>query len=160
MFYFGYIKNDNFAFLAEGDTRITKDFVEITDEQHQQLLEDNSQGMDIVLYGNKVFTAPHRQYIQDGDHFIINENYEQEQAEKEEQLFNQSFFNTSLGYVRRKVTMADGTIRDFLSDILALLEINTPIITYNRDLTQNKVLATKEFINECKQQMLVDFYGE
>lgn len=160
MFYFGYIKNDNFAFLAEGDARITKNFVEVTDEQIQKLLEDNSKGKDIVLYGGKVFTAPHRQYIQENDHFIINENYEQEQADKEEQLFNQSFFNTSLGYVRRKVTMKDGTIRDFLSDILALLKEGTPVITYNRDLTQNKVFATEEFINECKQQMLVDFYGE
>lgn len=97
--------------------------------------------------------------VQDGK-LINNPNYEEDKRKQQEALFNQSFFNTSLGYVRRKVTMADGTVRDFLADILALLQPGVAIITYNQDLTQNKVIVTEEFINECKQQMLVDFYGE
>lgn len=96
--------------------------------------------------------------IQDGK-LINNPNYEEDKQKQEETLFNQNFFHTSLGYVRRKVTMKDGTVRDFLSDILALLQVGVPILTYNKDLTQNKVIVTEEFLAECKQQMLIDFYG-
>lgn len=98
-------------------------------------------------------------YIIQDSKLINNPNYEEDKQKQEETLFNQSFFKTSLGYVRRKVTMKDGTVRDFLSDILALLQVGTPIVTYNKDLTQNKVIATEEFLAECKQQMLIDFYG-
>lgn len=79
--------------------------------------------------------------------------------EEEEAEFNREFFNTSLGYVRRKVTMKDGRIKDFLSDILPLLAPGVPVLTYTRQLVQNKVLVTEQFINECKQQVLIDFYG-
>ena len=84
----------------------------------------------------------------------------EEIAEKQQEKFAQEFFNTSLGYVSRKVHMKDGTIKDFLSDILPLLQVDVPIITYNIDGTQNVgVLVTVEFIEECKQQVLIDFYG-
>lgn len=79
--------------------------------------------------------------------------------EEQEAEFNRQFFNTSLGYVRRKVTMQNGDKRDFLCDILPLLQVGVPILTYTRDLQQNSVFATEQFINECKQQMLTDFYG-
>lgn len=77
----------------------------------------------------------------------------------DEGRLGREFFNTSLGYVRRKVTMQDGTKKDFLADILPLLQIGIPILTYTIDGEQNKVTVTEEFINECKQQMLRDFYG-
>ena len=79
--------------------------------------------------------------------------------EEQEAEFNRQFFLTSLGYVRRSVAMKDGSHKDFLSDILPLLQVGVPILTYTRELEQNKVLATEQFINECKQQLLVDFYG-
>lgn len=79
--------------------------------------------------------------------------------EEKEEEFNRQFFLTSLGYVRRRVTMKDGSSKDFLSDILPLLEIGVPVLTYSKDLVQKKVLVTEEFINQCKQQMLKDFYG-
>lgn len=79
--------------------------------------------------------------------------------EQQEEEFNRQFFLTSLGYVRRRVTMHDGSVRDFLCDILPLLEENAPILTYSRDLTQTKVFVTKQFITECKNRMLKDFYG-
>ena len=94
---------------------------------------------------------------------ILNPNYEMEkQAELLEQ-FNKEFFNTSLGYVRRKVTMKDGTFKDFLTDIVPLLQVGVQIITYTlngTELTQNTgVTVTENFINECKQQVFNDFYG-
>ena len=85
---------------------------------------------------------------------------EEEIAQKQQEQFAKDFFNTSLGYVSRKVHMKDGSVKDFLSDILPLLQVDVPIITYNADGTQNVgVLVTAEFIEECKQQVLIDFYG-
>ena len=84
----------------------------------------------------------------------------EEIAQKQQEQFLKDFFNTSLGYVSRKVHMKDGSIKDFLSDILPLLQADVPIITYNIDGTQNVgVLVTSQFIEECKQQVLIDFYG-
>jgi len=84
----------------------------------------------------------------------------EEVAQKQQEQFLKDFFNTSLGWVSRKVHMKDGSIKDFLTDILPLLQVDVPIITYNLDGTQNVgVLVTTQFIEECKQQLLLDFYG-
>lgn len=91
----------------------------------------------------------------------------EEQAQARETAFNEEFFNTSLGYIRRKVTMKDGSTKDFLSDILPLLQVGVPIISYDKPDFPTDVmpkqntdkLVTEEFINECKQQVLKDFYG-
>lgn len=99
--------------------------------------------------------------------FADTEEYAQEIKKEREKQFSEQFFKTSLGYVKRKVTMKDGSTKDFLSDILPLLQVSVPIITYNEpdfssdDLpTQNTgVAVTEEFITECKEQMLADFYG-
>lgn len=79
---------------------------------------------------------------------------------EDEGKLEREFFNTSLGYVKRKVNMQDGSKKDFLADILPLLQVGIPILTYTIDGEQNKVTATEKFINECKQQMLKDFYGD
>ena len=85
---------------------------------------------------------------------------QEEIAQKQQEQFAREFFNTSLGYVSRKVHMKDGSVKDFLSDILPILQVDVPIITYNLDGTQNVgVLVTTQFIDECKQQVLLDFYG-
>lgn len=85
---------------------------------------------------------------------------QEEIQEIKQEQFKKDFFNTSLGYVSRKVHMKDGSIKDFLTDILPLLQENVPIITYNIDGTQNTdVMVTEQFLGECKQQLLIDFYG-
>lgn len=104
---------------------------------------------------------------------IINPNYEQEQAEKREQAFKQAFFITSLGYVRRSVTMADGSKKDFLSDLLPVISMGVQsgtqvhILTYeeppfDKDITdwteyQKQVTVTPQFIQECFLQLSNDF---
>lgn len=80
------------------------------------------------------------------------------ERQKQEKLQRQ-FFNTSLGYIKRTVTMQDGSTKDFLCDILPLLEVGVPILTYSASGIQSKVNVTQEFISECKNQLLVDFYG-
>lgn len=105
------------------------------------------------------YTQNPNKYIFDGEDIVVNPNYEKEQKEKEEELFNASFFKTSLGYVRRSVTMKTGETKDFLADILPVLEVGVPILTYTKNLKQNKVNVTSEFLQECKAQILTDFYG-
>lgn len=85
---------------------------------------------------------------------------DEEIAEQEAEQLAKEFFNTSLGYVKRKVTMATGDVRDFLFDIKPTLQVGVPIITYNLDGTQNRgVLVTEQFLKECEKQVYYDFYG-
>ena len=104
---------------------------------------------------------------------VPNPNWEQEQAEKREAEFNKAFFNTSLGYVRRAVTMADGSKKDFLSDLLPVISMGVQsgmpvnILTYDEppfdeDVTdwteyQHQVTVTAQFIQECFMQLSNDF---
>lgn len=99
--------------------------------------------------------------------------YKAKEAAKRETEFDKAFFNTSLGYVRRSVTMADGGHKDFLSDLLPVISMGvqagTPvnILTYDRppfdhDITnwtlyQHQVVVTAQFIQECFLQLSNDF---
>lgn len=110
-----------------------------------------------------VWCSDKKRVIYKEGEIIINPDYEAEkQAELIEQ-FNKEFFNTSLGYVRRSVMMKDGSSKDFLTDIVPLLQVGVQIITYSlngTELTQNTgVTVTEQFITECKQQLFNDFYG-
>lgn len=106
-------------------------------------------------------------YIYKDNELVLNPDYEKELAKKREEKFNKLFFNTSLGYIKRQVTMKDGTIKSFLTDIVPLLQVGIPIISYDKpDFTTEDMpkqntdkIVTDEFINECKQQVLKDFYG-
>lgn len=101
------------------------------------------------------------EYVLDGDEYILNDaEYKKKQRQAEEIEFNRKFFNTSLGYVRRTVTMKNGDTKAFLTDILPLLQVGIPVLTYTRELEQSKVPATQQFIDECGQQLIADFYGE
>lgn len=75
--------------------------------------------------------------------------------------FKRCFFNTSLGYVRRKPYIkGTGEYKDFLSDISAGLVVGQPIITYTENLEQQFVTVTQEFKQECLAQYNKDFNGE
>lgn len=104
---------------------------------------------------------------------VINPNYEQEQADRREAEFNKAFFLTSLGYIRRSVTMQDGSKKDFLSDLLPVISMGVQggqavnILTYDKppfdeDVTdwtkyQHLVGVTPQFIKECFLQLSTDF---
>jgi hypothetical protein len=101
-------------------------------------------------------------------HYTPEEKAAQRQAD-----FEKAFFNTSLGYVRRSVTMADGSHKDFLSDLLPVISMGVQagqavnILTYDEppfdhdieDWTeyQHQVIVTAEFIQECFRQLSNDF---
>lgn len=133
--------------------------------------------IETTLCTMKEFMAhPNKYVLQDGV-LVINPNYEQEQAEARKKQFNNEFFQTSLGWIRRKVNMKDGSTKDFLADLLlpikAGLELGQKvvIITYKTpDFTidyseeyiislQERKEATAEFIQECLMQTVADFGG-
>lgn len=89
----------------------------------------------------------------------VDEIIAQREKAKEDK-FNREFFNTSLGYIRRKCFMAGtGETKDFLTDILPQLTVGFEIIAYNFMATEQfKVRVTEEFIVECKQVLVKDFY--
>lgn len=116
------------------------------------------------------------EYVLDGTEYVLKDaEWEQEQADKREADFNKEFFNTSLGYIRRTVSMKDGSKKDFLGELLmpikAGLELGqtVTIITYIQpdfseditDWTQYQELkqATPQFIQECLNQIVIDFQG-
>lgn len=94
-------------------------------------------------------------------------------AEMRQEQFNKDFFQTSLGYVRRKVSMATGEIKDFLSDLLPTISMGVQmgqpvqIIAYDKpDFTQeitdwtvlqNVQTVTAQFVQECFLQLSNDF---
>ena len=97
----------------------------------------------------------------------------EELEEQRREQFHREFFNTSLGYVRRTVTKADGTTADFLLDYISLINkavesgLDYSIITYDepdftKDITdwtqyQHYVVATNQFVLECLAQAGNDF---
>ena len=100
--------------------------------------------------------------IEETENGLVAKGYTQEEIEQQEQeQRTKEFFNTSLGFIKRKVSMLTGETRDFLFDIKPTLAVGVPIITYNLDGTQNtNVLVTKEFLDECDKQIYKDFYGK
>lgn len=104
---------------------------------------------------------------------ILNPDFENEEATRREAEFNKAFFNTSLGYIRRAVTMKNGSHKDFLSDLLpaifASVSAGKAVNLYAYDAPpfdedvidwteyQHLVVATPQFINECFEQLGADF---
>ena len=91
-----------------------------------------------------------------------------------EEQFNRDFFQTSLGWIRRKPTMADGTQKDFLSDLFPTMAFNASlgatvnVLAYTKpndfseeitDWTQYQhwEVITNQFIQECSLQLQNDF---
>ena len=95
------------------------------------------------------------------------------EAEQREATFKREFFQTSLGWIRRDVTMANGNKKDFLSDLFPAIMAATQagqtvnIIAYTEpDYTQEVtdwteyqtiVQPTAQFIQECLITLGNDF---
>lgn len=131
--------------------------IEISEEVYNMFVEDR----DYILWDSE------------NNKPIKNPNYEQIKAEKREAEFNANFFPTSLGYIRRQVTMQNGVTKDFITDLIPLMmDIpGVPVIVYGKpDFTkevteetllglQQFVKSTPELIKECREQAIIDFYG-
>ena len=102
-----------------------------------------------------------------------NPKYAEIKAKQREEEFNRNFFLTSLGYIKRQVTMQNGVTKDFITDLIPLMmDIpGVPVIVYGKpDFTQEVteetllglqkfVKSTPELIKECRAQAIIDFYG-
>ena len=138
--------------------------------QCQQLTE----GIENIEVSEEVYNLyneePEKFIYSDGK-IVENSEYDTILAQAREKKFNEEFFNTSLGFIRRKVTMQDGTTKDFLTDLLPLMKIGVPILAYDKpDFTneiteaefvklQKQVIITETFLEECQARVIIDFYG-
>ena len=155
--------------LEKPDTDFERaDFIVEYNHKRGMLIEETEDGTLYALEKNEILVNGVAE---------INPNYEEELSEQRESLFNQEFFQTSLGWIRRQVNMKDGSKKDFLSDLLlqikAGLELgqNVEIITYKlpdfseeineayMQTLQEKKTATLEFIKECLMRTVNDFNG-
>ena len=146
-------------------------YVYIQDEQINGKGQSKCIGKNIEVTVD-VYDNLDRYIYQDGL-IVENPNYEEEQINARRQQFNNDFFNTSLGYIRRKVSMATGETKDFLSDLLPTISMGVQlgqpvqIITYKEpDFTTDDVdwvalqeikTVTAEFVQECFLQLSNDF---
>ncbi len=131
-------------------------------------------GLKIESAENAVYALEKNEIIKDGIP-VIDENYNQKIYEQRRQQFEQEFFQTSLGWIRRKVSMKDGSKKDFLADLLMPIKTgmemgnNINIITYSEpdyeieptqeymESLQEIKIATPEFISECLIRTVQDF---
>ncbi len=138
---------------------------------------NHNQGLKIEETPTAYYALEANEIMQDGKP-IVDPDYENKQSEAREKQFRNEFFQTSLGWIRRKVNMKDGSTKDFLADLLlpikAGLELGQKvvIITYKTpDFTidydeeyiislQEKKEATAGFIQECLMQTVADFGGD
>ncbi len=132
-------------------------------------LIDEYNSTDILNIGitDEIFNNWQKYIYQDGE-IILDPEYDAKQIQARQEAFNKAFFATSLGYIRREVTMLDGSAKTFLTDMLPLLIVGLPILAYNEpDFTQEvnmvdyqkQVVVTEQFLAECKNQLIIDFYG-
>ncbi len=125
------------------------------------------QALQFIVY-TSVEETPENYILYNGQYLTKNEI-----VTLKENQFNKDFFPTSLGYVRRKVSMATGETKDFLSDLLPSISLGlqmgqpVTIITYNKpDFSKDNInwedlqkitSATLEFVQECFNQLKNDF---
>lgn len=123
----------------------------------------------------QVFDKDKDNYIISCGEIIVNPNLCDLLANKRQAQFEKEFFQTSLGWIRRKVTMKDGSQRDFLADLLPAIKAgielgqNVEMITYKTpdyasEMTMEYIkslqeikTATIKFVQECLIQTVKDF---
>lgn len=139
------------------------DLIIMAKDTEQELM----QALKFMVY-DTIEETEENYILYDGQYMTESEIIEQRQAK-----FLKEFFDTSLGYIRRSVTMADGSHKDFLSDLLPVISMGVQggapvnIIAYSMpDFTepvtdwtqyQHVEAVTPQFIQECFLQLSNDF---
>lgn len=141
------------------------DFIVLHNHQNGMKIEETEQAL-FALEPNEIIV---------NNIPVVNPQYEAELAGQRKTYFEKEFFETSLGWIRRRVNMQDGTKKDFLSDLLLSIKaglelgVTVEIITYQKpdftkDITEEymetlqvRKNATPEFIQECLNQTVLDF---
>lgn len=135
----------------------------------------------LTKYYSNVYELPsdykENKYIVNKGELVLNPNYEAQKAQERQKEFYKEFFLTSLGYIRRKVSMSTGETRDFLFDLLPAIKESVsigrpyPVIVYKqpdftKEITTEYLVslqefknATEQFCKECTLQIGTDFSG-
>lgn len=144
------------------------------DKDYELLIDD---GYKVFIEAQKEIGKSYKLTYEDTGTQIIETATEIPQPDPaviREQQFNKDFFQTTLGYIRRKVTMDNGDTKDFLSDLLPSIAIavnlgqSVNVLAYDKpedfsheitDWTvyQHAEAATTQFIQECFAQLQNDF---
>lgn len=145
-----------------------------TDKQRMDFIAkyNHQQGLKIEETATAIYALEKNEIMVDGKP-IVDPDYEAKIIAERQAQFNKDFFNTSLGYIRRKVTMATGENKDFLSDLLPTISMGVQmgqpvtIITYKEpDFTEENIdwvtlqelkEVTSAFVQECFLQLSNDF---
>lgn len=158
MIFYGYVQNNKIIGCGQVPCNNDDiDNIEINKDMYNSIIDNDNR------------------YIYSDGNIIVNPNYESEQEEKRRVQFHLDFFNTTIGYIRRKVSMKTGETKDFLTDLLPVISMavnsgqQVNVITYKEpDFTQEEVdweelqtvkVATPQFIQECFNQVSTDFTG-
>ena len=146
----------------------------VIDEETEEVIEEATTNQVEENHPTYYALQPWEKLV-DGEVVDNTEEYAQEQIQAKQNQFNQEFFLTSLGYIRRKVSMSTGETKDFLSDLLPVISMGiqtgqtVPIITYSLpDFTQELTTeyleslqtvknVTAQFVQECFLQLSNDF---
>lgn len=90
--------------------------------------DENKLADFVVMYNHRMglmieetpiaYYALEENEIMQDDKPIIDVDFEAKQTKLREEKFKSEFFLTSLGWIRRKVNMKDGSTKDFLTDLL------------------------------------------
>lgn len=131
-------------------------------------------GLKIVNTEDAVYALEENEIMIDGVP-AKDPNYESNFYSQQQEQFEREFFETSLGWIRRKVTMQDGSAKDFLGDLLFVIKSGielgqqVKIITYktpdfSQTLTSEYLISLQEektadtdFVRECLMQTMRDF---
>ena len=154
--------------------RLDKPYTE-TERADFIVRHNHEKGLKIEETENAIFALEAWEKLVGDNIYDNSTEYEAELVKRREEEFNQEFFLTSLGYIRRQVNMATGEKKDFLSDLLPTISMavqggqEVPIITYKQpDFTeefdlgyleslQEVKLVTLDFVQECAMQLSKDF---
>ena len=153
---------------------IEVDKIEIIENDYGETVEEIT-GTKTELVNMPTYFAlePWEGVNEDGEVISDKEGYEAKLVEARKAQFNKDFFLTSLGYIRRKVSMATGETKDFLSDLLPTISMGVNlgqpvnIITYSEpDFTADNIdwetlqsvkTVDSSFVQECFLQLSNDF---
>ena len=144
-----------------------------------ECLNEEIQNIEIAENVYNAIVEDKDRYIWDGVDVVVNSDYEETKRQEREDDFKKEFFETSLGWIRRKPTLADGSEDDFLNNDLPLLAIGltmgSPVVLpvayrlpdFTRELTPEYMvslqilnqLITPQFLQECMQVKMKDFRG-
>lgn len=143
----------------------------------------NKQGIKSYLVEEQVYynyLSDENRYIVQNNKIVEDPDYMDKIKNKRETGFKEQFFETSLGWIRREPTLADGTKDNFLNNNLPLfaialttgqtvvLPIAYQLPDFTKELTEDYMQSlqiknqniTQQFIIECMQVKMTDFSGQ